>query len=503
MDDEYIRFRDVSFNYDTMTSPLIEELSFDLARGWTGIIGANGAGKTTILKLATRKISPQKGSVTGSRNAVYCRQRTDEMPSLLNEMVFSADSDACRIRGQLDLGIDWHDRWDTLSHGERKRAQIAVALWQRPGVLAIDEPTNHLDSYAKELLHNSLETYKGVGLLVSHDRDLLDHLCYQCLFVEPPKAILRPGNYTKGFQQAISDEEYVRNQYAAKKQAFVKLKRESSKRRDIAGRSHRMRSKRGLAIKDHDARFKRNRARISGKDGTGGKLFNQMKGRIRQAQEEMKNIEVKKKYEMGIWVAGSKSKRDFLFRLPKGMIHLGGRRHLSFPELVMSPDDRIALTGQNGGGKSSLIRHILTILDIPRNRLTYVPQEIDQESSREIMSRALEFSGERLGKMMAVVSRLGSRPHRLLESRQPSPGETRKLLLATGIANEPYLIIMDEPTNHMDLPSIECLEKALEDCPCSLLLVSHDRRFLEKLTDRHWHISPREESSNDFLLQVI
>lgn len=170
---------------------------------------------------------------------------------------------------------------------------------------------------------------------------------------------------------------------------------------------------------------------------------------------------------------------------------------------IMCPDDRIALTGQNGGGKSSLIRHILKILDIPRNQLTYVPQEIDQGSSKEIISRALELSGERLGKMMAVVSRLGSRPHRLLQSRQPSPGETRKLLLATGIASEPHLIIMDEPTNHMDLPSIEYLEKALEGCPCGLLLVSHDRRFLEKLTDRHWHISSREESPDDFRLQVI
>ena len=503
MDNEYIRFRDVSFTYDTMTSPLIKGLSFDLARGWTGIIGANGAGKTTILRLATGDIPPQKGSITGSGNAVYCRQRTDEMPSLLNELVISTDSDACRIRGQLNLDIDWPDRWDTLSHGERKRAQIAVALWRRPGVLAIDEPTNHLDSYAGELLYDSLETYKGVGLLVSHDRDLLDNLCYQCLFVDPPQAILRSGNYTNGLQRAISDEEYVKNQYATKKQTFIKLKKETSKRRDIAGRSHRMRSKRGLAIKDHDARFKRNRARISGKDGTGGKLLNQMNGRLRQAQEELKRIEVKKKYEMGIWISGSKSKRDFLFRLPNGMIHLGGSRHLYFPELLMCPDDRIALTGQNGGGKSSLIRYILKILDIPWNRLTYVPQEIDQGSSKEIMSRALELSGERLGKMMAVVSRLGSRPHRLLESRQPSPGETRKLLLATGIASKPHLIIMDEPTNHMDLPSIECLEKALEGCPCGLLLVSHDRRFLEKLTDRHWHISPREESADDFLLQVI
>jgi macrolide transport system ATP-binding/permease protein len=503
MENEYIRFNNVSFTYDTMTSPLIDELSFDLTKGWTGIIGANGAGKTTILKLATGDLSPQKGSVKGSKNAVYCRQRTDETPLLLNELVLSTDSDACRVRGQLNVNIDWPDRWKTLSHGERKRAQIAVALWRSPRVLAVDEPTNHLDSYAKKLLYNSLKSYKGVGLLVSHDRDLLDDLCYQCLFVDPPQVILRPGNYTQGSQQAISNEEYQKNLYAVKKQTYIRLKKETSKRRDIASRSHRMRSKRGLTLKDHDARFKRNRARISGKDGTGGKLLNQMNGRIKQAQEKLKKIQVKKKYEMGIWVSGAISKRNFLFRLPEGMLHLGGSRHLYFPELLMCPDDRIAITGQNGGGKSTLILHILEILDIPRNRLTYIPQEIDQVSSKKILSEALELSGERLGKMMAVVSHLGSRPSRLLESRQPSPGEIRKLLLATGIASEPHLIIMDEPTNHMDLPSIECLEKALEGCPCGLLLVSHDRRFLGKLTSRRWDISPREGSPDNFLLQVI
>lgn len=88
---------------------------------------------------------------------------------------------------------------------------------------------------------------------------------------------------------------------------------------------------------------------------------------------------------------------------------------------------------------------------------------------------------EKLGRMMTVVSRLGSRPHRLLDSVEPSPGEIRKILLATGIANMPYLIVMDKPTNHLDLPSIECLQHALTDYPCGLLLVSHDQLFLDAL----------------------
>jgi ATPase subunit of ABC transporter with duplicated ATPase domains len=95
---------------------------------------------------------------------------------------------------------------------------------------------------------------------------------------------------------------------------------------------------------------------------------------------------------------------------------------------------------------------------------------------------------ESLGRVMTSVSRLGSRPGRLLESEQPSPGEVRKLLLALGVDHGPHLILMDEPTNHMDLPSIGCLEEALEECPCALLLVSHDLRFLDGLVEWRWHL---------------
>lgn len=90
--------------------------------------------------------------------------------------------------------------------------------------------------------------------------------------------------------------------------------------------------------------------------------------------------------------------------------------------------------------------------------------------------------------MMTMVSRLGSRPESLLQTQLPSPGETRKLLLALGMAREPYIIVMDEPTNHMDLPSVHCLETALAECTCALLLVSHDRRFLRRLVTLEWRI---------------
>ncbi len=104
------------------------------------------------------------------------------------------------------------------------------------------------------------------------------------------------------------------------------------------------------------------------------------------------------------------------------------------------------------------------------------------------MKKVRRLPGNKLGLAMNVVSRLGSRPHRILETDEPSPGEMRKILLALGMVRIPHLIIMDEPTNHMDLPSIECLEKALSDCPCGLLLVSHDKQFLDRLTKTRWNI---------------
>jgi ATPase subunit of ABC transporter with duplicated ATPase domains len=162
---------------------------------------------------------------------------------------------------------------------------------------------------------------------------------------------------------------------------------------------------------------------------------------------------------------------------------------LHHPALQARPGDRIALTGPNGTGKSTLVRRIVASVHVPSERLTYVPQEIDAADSARILAQARELPHDALGMMMTVISRLGSRPHRLLESVEPSPGETRKLLLAVGMTREPHLIVMDEPTNHMDLPSIQCLEEALRECPCALLLVSHDMQFLRALTERRWDIA--------------
>jgi len=494
-------FQDVSFAYDTATNPLLEGISTHFPQGWTGIIGANGTGKTTLLKLATGQLFPQQGQVNLPPHAAYCPQRTDDPPHMLEALIEDTEKSAHKIKYRLGIEEDWLLRWPTLSHGERKRAQIAAALWLQPHILAVDEPTNHLDSNARNMLAEALQSFKGIGLLVSHDRELLDSLCQQCLFLDPPAATMRPGNYSNGFKEAQREETYRGDQRIQAKRQLSRLKREASRHREAASQARRKLSKRGLAIKDHDTRSKCDLARLTGKNGTSGKRLRQLDGRMKHQQKKLDHIKVRKNYELGIWLPGSRATCSMLFHLTEGKIPLGSNRWLHFPEIFMRPGDRIALTGINGSGKSTLVRHIMKTLNMSKLRVTYLPQEIDCATSKEIIHQIRSLSSQQKGHMMTIVSRLGSRPHRLLESMEPSPGEVRKILLAIGIVHEPNLIIMDEPTNHLDLPSIQCLEKALDNCPCGLLLVSHDLYFLNRLTHIRWHIVKKTEIGEAFELK--
>jgi ATPase subunit of ABC transporter with duplicated ATPase domains len=178
---------------------------------------------------------------------------------------------------------------------------------------------------------------------------------------------------------------------------------------------------------------------------------------------------------------------DRLCALPGRNIPLGRNRSLSFPELLIRPGDRIALTGPNGAGKSTLIRFILEHIP-PRIGVLYIPQEISAREGETALEELGRESEKNRGEILSRFSRLGSDPRLLLQSRRPSPGETRKLLIARGVFSNPALIVMDEPTNHLDLSSIRLLEETLQQVSCALLLVSHDETFLSALTRTEWTI---------------
>lgn len=502
MSQKYLKFHEVNFGYESACEPLFKGVSLQLSNGWTGIVGANGSGKTTFLKLATGMLMPDSGKISTPSRAVYCRQRTDDPPEQYAALIESQSKAASIIRGRFGLAPEWLERWATLSHGERKRAQIGAALWLDPDVLALDEPTNHVDAEARRILISTLETFQGIGLLVSHDRELIDRLCSRCIFIDPPHLTMRPGGYSKGAETAAAERAAVLRRHALKKEAYAKLLHEAGRRRALTAQKKSKLSKKGILKHDHDAKAKIDGARLSGKDAVGGRLLKQLEGRLSRLKDELGEFPIKKQSRLGIWLPGSISKRDVLLNLPTQKIRLGEDGELACPMLVLRSTDRVALTGPNGSGKSTLLRRLIPDLNAPPEHITYVPQEIGANECRKLLCEVQRLPRERLGHLMIIVSRLGSRPDRLLESAEPSPGETRKLLLALGMTREPHIVIMDEPTNHMDLPSIECLEEALADCPCGLLLVSHDRLFLDKLTGTEWRISKEPGLDKSYSLHI-
>ncbi len=502
-----LQFHRVTFFYETSSDPILDAVSVQIASGWTGIIGGNGAGKTTFLRLACGLLQPTQGNIVISQNTIYCDQRTDENPAELSSFLRSSDAYACKLRGQLGPELDWSSRWQTLSHGERKRAQIAIALWQSPQVLALDEPTNHIDLPTRQLLIQSLAQFEGIGLLVSHDQEMLDQLCRQTLFIDTCKVNQYPGGYTQAIK--LKDAEYQRDRRNRSKARYqlTRLQRERNRRQVEAGHADRKRSKRGLSRKDSDGRAKRDLARVSGKDGQAGRQLSQLDGRYKCLQEQLDYTFVKKQTSSRITLHGEYAQQDRLLRIEPGFLNLGHERRLHFPELEISPTDRIGIIGQNGAGKSTLIRHFVKHIALPENRLVYIPQEIDTNLAYEILCQVRQKPKTVRGELFSYVACLGSDAQRLLETERPSPGELRKLKLALGMTETPYLIVMDEPTNHLDLLSIKALEKALNACHCALILVSHNLHFLKSLVTIFWQlqpaIAPNTSKKSAYLLKKI
>lgn len=490
--------RELSFRFDAATAPLFSGLTASLPPGFTGVVGANGAGKSTLLRIVAGELTPDHGEVIAPGNVVLCPQRTDRPPAELDALLTDDDPGAHALRGRLQIAADCLQRWPTLSHGERKRAQIAAALWQAPDLLAIDEPTNHIDAEAHGLLVEALARFTGIGLIVSHDRALLDALCSQCLWLDPPTATLHPGGYSAARAQRAQQRDSALHERDRARGERDRLQREQQRRRIRAEGADRKRSKRGVARADHDAKAPIALARVTGKDGQAGRLQRQLDGRARQLRDRVDAAFVAPAPDACIRLPGSAAPGDTLLDLPAGTFPIGNGHRLRHPDLRLRPTERIAITGPNGCGKTTLLEALRARLKIDAGRILWLPQELDAARGRAVLDAVRQLPPERLGWVMTLTSQLGSAPQRLLASRTPSPGELRKLMLALGIAGAPQLIVMDEPTNHLDLPSIESLQTALLGFPGSLLLVSHDEPFLQALTRQRWRLQ-RDEHGDTLL----
>ncbi|MDR2128762.1 MAG: ATP-binding cassette domain-containing protein [Burkholderiaceae bacterium] len=435
-------------------------MSLQIYRGWTGIVGKSGAGKTTLAKLIAQnaKIS-----------VCYAEQRTDSAPRHARDFMDATDKEAILLRARLNIKSDWLGRWDELSHGERKRLQIGAALHGHPELLVVDEPTNHLDAQARDHLASALEQYSGFGLLISHDRELLDALCKRTIFVENGGVDVRANAYSIAATEREREMEHAARRHDLQSREIKKLERTTQARREKAEQSRKRISKRGTDPKDSDKRERIGRAIVSGKDATDTGILSNLQSRLHQAQDKLQAPAPR--YEMGITIEATAFPKLF---------------PIIFEDRTIEARGRIGIFGRNGSGKSRFVARFIQSRAWNRGELLYMPQEITADHSAKLLKSVQEMKNEDKGFLMSLIVRLGSDPKALLQSALPSPGETRKLLLATGLLQRPALVVMDEPTNHLDIGSIEALETALKAYNGALLLVSHDRRFLASVSDEVW-----------------
>ena len=483
----------VTYAYPAAREAVIKNLTITFPAGWTALLGDNGCGKTTLAKVACGLIEPDAGSVTRNLVCSYVAQDADEPPEGLADFALDYGRDARELRDSFRIEDDMPWRWDELSFGERKKLQVATALWGRPDVLVADEPTNHLDADAREQLGAALARFRGIGILVSHDRELVDLLATRCASFEHGGVVVRPGGYSAAHDQMELEHSSAAAERQNARRELARLAAEKDKRAHEAARADARRSKRNLDPRDHDARGKIDLAVFTGKDGQAGRLSSQMDARLAAAQERLAAARVAKRYDGDLWMDAEPARRRTVLHVPATTIPCGPEGTLGIPELWVGSTDHVGVVGPNGAGKSTLLSHLRVLLAQAADaglglEVLDIPQELPAEARDAVVGRVTSLTPADRGRVLSTVAQLNSDPDRILEGGRTSPGELRKLMLAEGILRHPALIVMDEPTNHLDLHSTEALERALAAYPGALLLVSHDRRFLGACTTRTWEV---------------
>lgn len=479
-----IHFNHLSFRYSTAID-IVVDADLHLGPGWTGVVGANGAGKTTLLELAAGRLKPRDGSVTvdpAEALIVLCEQTVDHPTDVIVRFVESWDGLDTALRGRLDLDVDEFDRWPTLSPGERKRWQIGAALSREPDVLLLDEPTNHLDSDARGLLIASLARFSGVGLVVSHDRSLLEELTTRTLRIERGEVSLWNGAYGAASDGWKAVESTARAERERLKTEAKKAERHLVELRQVNEQKRARFKKRNntVSFKDIDSRSAARQRRHRDGEKAGGKALATATKASERAANTVAALETTKSVG-GEISFDFESARRRLIASHHGPLVVGGSTIVEHLDIAVERTDRMWLRGPNGVGKTTLMRTLVDDADLPAEKVLYLEQEMTQEQVQDVMSEMQALDAQARGDVLGVVALLGVDPGVLLASQSPSPGEVRKLAMALGLGRAAWLVALDEPTNHLDLPSIERLERALISYPGALLVISHDDEFARRL----------------------
>jgi ATP-binding cassette subfamily F protein 3 len=483
-----------------------------------GLIGRNGVGKTTLLRLIAGLDEPDEGEVSlaaraevaflaqgvalgfdGSLWEYALEARSDtlrlaeRMRQLEAEMADpSVHSDEARLAGVLDeyarvrgafeqadgysseaairaalfgLGFREDDLElpvSALSGGQKVRAALARLLCSSPDLLLLDEPTNHLDMAAIEWLESYLKDYRGSLIVVSHDRSFLDSIVNRIWELEENQLYTYRGNYSASRVMREQRRERATKEFLAQQERIAEL--EAYVRRYRAG----------------------NRATMA-------------KSRQR-ALERMQIIDAPAREEAAMRLrlsSGPRSGREVVWLDDVSMVY-DDKEVLRIDHLQVSRGERVGIIGPNGSGKSTLIRIMAGQQTPTSGRVSYGKDVVIAHFSQElrdlnpdltVMEELLQVSDLsffELHRHLALFLFRGDDVHKKVGVL--SGGERNRLTLAKLVLCEANLLLLDEPTNHLDIPSREVVESALQEYPGTLVFVSHDRFFVNRLAKRIWHL---------------
>lgn len=447
---------------------LFSDLSLFIGeRDRLALIGRNGAGKTTLMKLISGVLEPDGGRRSvqpGARIVTLAQDPSVEGFATLGDFALSGEDapaqyevEAIATQIGIDLGIDAA----TSSGGERRRAAIARALASEPDLLLLDEPTNHLDLEAIDWLEAWLNRYHGAFMVIGHDRTFLTRLTRACLWLD--RGSLRRREIGFGGFEAWTEEVYAEEARIAE--------RMDSK---IAQELHWL--QRGVT-----ARRKRNQGRL------------QRLHELRAARRAMLGIQGQAKLEL----ITDEVKSKMVIEAENVSKSFGDRTIIRDFSIRIQRGDRIGVVGKNGAGKTTLLKLLTGELAPDTGTVTLAKTlsgvTVDQQ-------RVLMEPGKRVRDILAdggdwIVVR-GNKKHvqgylkeflfppSVIDARigSFSGGERSRLLLAREFARESNLLVLDEPTNDLDLETLDLLQEVISDYEGTVLIVSHDRDFLDRTT---------------------
>ena len=445
---------------------LIDGAGFALAPGdRLCLVGRNGAGKSTLLKIAGGLVDPDGGEVflqPGTRVAYLSQSPDFGKAATILDYVTAGGAAAHEGEAVLgELGLDPRAATTNLSGGEARKAAIARVLADEPDILLLDEPTNHLDLPSIEWLEERLSQFRGAFVLISHDRAFLRRLTAGCLWVD--RGTVRRldkgfGMFEEWTEQILAEEEVVQHKLDRLILAETQWSRE------------------GIS-----ARRKRNQGRLR-------RLYDMRSQRASQiAQTGRAALAVETGAASGTLVIEAKN-------LSKTF---GSRTIITDFSTRIMRGDKVGLIGPNGAGKSTLLKMLMGQLasDTGSFRLgtNITPVILDQsratlDPDATLWDTLCEGGGDQVmvrGQPRHVVSYLRDFLFREAQARQPvkalSGGEQGRLILARALAKPSNLLVLDEPTNDLDMETLDLLQEMLTDYDGTVLLVSHDRDFLDRV----------------------